>query len=205
MRSGSIERQVGERGGLVVQGGLQNERLPGGLSGRFLVQLGRLGKLACRFTRLGELERGRLAVVTNRDDLIVGTAVVLHQHDLHLARRLRLHLPPHPAADRLLDRRPGDENDLVGDGPGSNCRQDHETRQESSNAAWMKLLQRVASGEWRVASKCKMANSIHAVLLPSLATRHPPLATLDPLFDSRQKLLILGLHFGAADVGVQAA
>ena len=48
--------QIRKHGGLAIECHLQDERLVGRLAGRFLVELGRLRKLAGRLAGLGELK-----------------------------------------------------------------------------------------------------------------------------------------------------
>ncbi len=85
-----------------------------GLGGRLLEQLGGLAQLAGRLAGLGQGKGRRLAVISDRGDLIDR-----HRHgiradqDHHLVRRFGLDLAANHAADGLLDGRALDEPDLI--------------------------------------------------------------------------------------------
>ena len=86
------------------------------------------------FAGLGQWKARRLAIVADRLDLVGRHACRRRaQHDDDFARRLRLHLALDPAADRLLERRPGDQVDIVGARPAYRPI-NHERRQTASMA-----------------------------------------------------------------------
>ena len=62
--------QVGQRRGFPSQGHLHDQRFIARLTRGFLVQFGGLGELSGRFAGFGKLERGRLAVIADREDLV---------------------------------------------------------------------------------------------------------------------------------------
>ena len=107
------QRQVRERLGLVELRGLQDERFVLRLGRGLLVQLGRLGQRTSRLARLRQDHARGLAVVADRVDLVGRHRLVLPPElDDDLARRLGLDLPTDPAAGGL-DRRSGDQDDLI--------------------------------------------------------------------------------------------